>query len=73
MVGNHQRVGGDMIVVVKIIDDRLMRDALTRQRCQLDTIIVKKEQVLPSGATSCHLETQLTESDEYSNKTAAYR
>ena len=31
LVGDDNRVGGDMIVVVEIIIGRLMREALTRQ------------------------------------------
>ena len=44
MVGDHNRVSGDMIVVVEIIAGRLMRGALTRQAYQLVTIKnVRKE------------------------------
>ena len=43
LVGDYNRVGGDIIVVVEIIIGRLMRNALTRQGCQLDTTNVRKE------------------------------
>ena len=56
LVGDDNRVGGDMIVVVEIIIGRLMREPLTRKGCQLVTINVRKEQCdLPSGNTAAHL------------------
>ena len=55
MVGDHSRVGRDMIAVVEIIACRLMRDALTRQGCQFVTTNVWKKQG-PSGPTGSHLE-----------------
>ena len=44
LVGDHNRVCRDMIVVVEVITGRLMRDALKRQGCQLVTINVREEQ-----------------------------
>jgi hypothetical protein len=64
LVGDHNRVGGDMIVVVDIIISRQMRDALTRQGCQLATINVGRNKGLPSGPIGCHLK----EADTFSMK-----
>ena len=44
----------------------------TRVLYQLVTIL-ETNRSLPSGAKGCHLETQLTGSNEYSKDTAAYR
>ena len=72
LVGDHNRVGGDMIVVVEIIAGQLMREALTRKGCQLVTML-ETNKGLPSGDVGCQLETQLTGSNKYSRQTAAYR
>ena len=72
LVGDHNRVGGDMIVDVEIIAGRTMRDALTRRDCQLVTVLETNND-LPSGANGSQLKTQLTGSKDYSKKTAAYR
>ena len=44
MVGDHDRVGRDMIVVVEIIGGRLMREAFTRERSQTSRY-VRNEQM----------------------------
>ena len=56
LVSDYNRVGGDMIVIVEIIVGRLMREALTRQGCQLVTMMLETNKGLPSGVTGCHLE-----------------
>ena len=58
-----------MIVIVEIIAGRLMRETLTRQECQLVAMLETNK---GSGAISCHLETQLTESNECAKQTVAY-
>ena len=74
LVGDHNRVGGNMIVMVDIIAGQPTRAPLTKQGCQLVTLIempVNKD--LPSGNTGFHLEIQLRGSNEHPKKTAAYR
>ena len=64
LVGDHDRVGRDMIVVVEIVAGRLMREALPRQTCQF-VIVLETNNGLPRGVTGFHLEAQLTGSNEY--------
>jgi hypothetical protein len=69
LVGHHNRVGGDMIVVVTVEIIGRQMSALTRQGCQLvTTFMLKVNKILPSGITGCQLETQLTGNNESSNK-----
>ena len=65
LVRDHNRVNRDMIVVVEVIAGRQMRDALTKQGCQLVTML-KTNKGLPNGATASHLEIQLMGSNEHS-------
>ena len=54
LVGDHDRVGRNMIVVVEIIAGWLMRNALTRQECQLATML-EMNKGIPRGVTGFHL------------------
>ena len=72
MVCDRNRVGRHMIVVVEIVISQLMWEALTRQGCQLFTML-ETNKSLPSGVTGSHLKTELTGQNEYLRQTAAYR
>ena len=56
LVGDYNRVGRDMIIVVEIIAGRLMRDALTRKNVNLLSSMLGRNKDLLSGATGSHLE-----------------
>ena len=67
LVGDHNRVGGDVIAMVEIIVGRLMWAALTRQGCQLATMLKTKCDP-PSGNVGFQLETHSAESNDIRNK-----
>ena len=54
LVGDHNRVGRDMIAIVKIIAGRLMRDALMKQGWTTCSY-VRNKQSLPNGFVGFHL------------------
>ena len=72
LIRDHNRVGGDIIVIVEIIAGGLMRAALRRQGCRL-VAMLETNKSLPSGNTGFHLKIQLKGSNESSKQTAAYR
>ena len=57
LVGDYNRICGDMIAIVEVIAGRPMRAALRRQGCQHLTIF-KTNKDLPRGFTGFHLEKQ---------------
>ena len=72
LVRDHNRIGRDMIVVVKIIAGRLVREALKRYECQLATIMLKKEQGLTYW--KCRVPSKDTiNAKQWIANTAAYR